>query len=90
MDIYLTVPDYRQRGLNVAIGQRDAGTRYVAEVATYRDENTGSSEKPVQIARKNQFPHQLQLCLSGMCAHKIGSLPTKSATEPRSGQAASP
>ena len=53
MDIYLTVPDYRQRGLNVAIGQRDAGTRYVAEVATYRDENTGSSEKPVQIARKN-------------------------------------
>ena len=53
LDVYLTVPDYRQRGLNVAIGKRDAGTRYVAEVATYRDENTGSSEKPVQIARKN-------------------------------------
>ncbi len=53
MDVYLTVPDYRQRGLNVAIGQRDAGTRYVAEVATYRDENTGSTEKPVQVARKN-------------------------------------
>jgi len=53
MDVYLTCPDYRQRGLNVAIGQRDAGTRYVAEVATYRDENTGSGEKPVQIARKN-------------------------------------
>ena len=53
MDVYLTVPDYRQRGLNVAIGQRDAGTRYVAEVASYRDENTGSGEKPVQIARKN-------------------------------------
>jgi len=53
LDVYLTVPDYRQRGLNVAIGQREAGTRYVAEVATYRDENTGASEKPVQIARKN-------------------------------------
>ena len=53
MDVYLTCPDYRQRGLNVAIGQRDAGTRYVAEVATYRDENTGSGEKPVQLARKN-------------------------------------
>ena len=53
MDVYLTCPDYRQRGLNVAIGKRDAGTRYVAEVATYRDENTGSGEKPVQIARKN-------------------------------------
>ena len=53
MDVYLTVPDYRQRGLNVAIGQRDAATRYVAEVATFRDENTGIGEKPVQIARKN-------------------------------------
>ena len=53
LDIYLTVPDYRQRGLNVAVGQRDTGARYVAEVATFRDENTGSSEKPVQVARKN-------------------------------------
>jgi type VI secretion system protein ImpJ len=53
LDIYLTVPDYRQRGLNVAIGQKDAGTRYIAEVASFRDENTGSSEKPVQVARKN-------------------------------------
>lgn len=53
LDIYLTVPDYRQRGLNVSTGQRDSGARYVAEVATFRDENTGNSEKPVQIARKN-------------------------------------
>ena len=53
MDVYLTVPDYRQRGLNVAINQRDAATRYIAEVATFRDENTGVGEKPVQLARKN-------------------------------------
>jgi type VI secretion system protein ImpJ len=53
LDVYLTVPDYRQRGLNVAIGQRDSGARYMAEVATFRDENTGSTEKPVQVARKN-------------------------------------
>jgi type VI secretion system protein ImpJ len=53
LDVYLTVPDYRQRGLNVAIGQRDSGARYSAEVATFRDENTGSTEKPVQVARKN-------------------------------------
>jgi type VI secretion system protein ImpJ len=53
LDVYLTVPDYRQRGLNVAVGQRDTGARYVAEVATFRDENTGSGEKPVQVARKN-------------------------------------
>lgn len=53
LDVYLTVPDHRRRGLNVTIGQRDPGTRYVAEVATFRDENTGVGEKPVQIARKN-------------------------------------
>jgi type VI secretion system protein ImpJ len=53
LDVYLTVPDYRLRGLNVAIGQRDGGTRYIAEVATFRDENTGTTEKPVQVARKN-------------------------------------
>jgi type VI secretion system protein ImpJ len=28
-------------------------TRYLAEVASFRDENTGASEKPVQLARKN-------------------------------------
>ena len=53
LDIYLTVPDYRQRGLNVAVGQKESGARYVAEVATFRDENTGNAEKPVQVARKN-------------------------------------
>jgi type VI secretion system protein ImpJ len=53
LDVYLTVPDYRQRGQNIAIGQRDSGARYVAEVSTFRDENTGITEKPVQVARKN-------------------------------------
>ncbi len=53
LDIFLTVPDYRQRGQNIAIGERDTGARYVSEFATFRDENTGDNEKPVQIARKN-------------------------------------
>src|SRR5580700_4458333 len=53
LDVYLTVPNYRQRGQNIAIGQRDSGARYVAEVAAFRDENTGITEKPVQVARKN-------------------------------------
>src|SRR5580700_8746137 len=53
LDVYLTVPNYRQRGQNIAIGQRDSGARYVAEVSTFRDENTGITEKPVQVARKN-------------------------------------
>ena len=51
-DIYLTVPDYRLRGVNVS-GTSDASSRYVAEATTIRDENTGIGEKPLQVARKN-------------------------------------
>ena len=53
VDVYLAIPDYRQRGLNVALAQRNGDTRYLAEVTAFRDENTGISEKPVQVARKN-------------------------------------
>jgi type VI secretion system protein ImpJ len=53
LDIYLAVPQYRERGLNVASGARQGGARYRAEVELFRDENTGLSEKPVQVARKN-------------------------------------
>ena len=53
LDVYLAIPDYRQRGLNVALVQRNGDTRYLAEVTAFRDENTGVSEKPVQVARKN-------------------------------------
>jgi type VI secretion system protein ImpJ len=52
LDVYLTVPDYRQRGLNVSAGP-DGSSRYLVEVTTFRDENTGAGEKPLQIARKN-------------------------------------
>jgi type VI secretion system protein ImpJ len=52
-DIYLAIPHHRERGLNVSIAERNADTRYVSEVVNLRDENTGSSEKPVQLARKN-------------------------------------
>ncbi len=51
--VYLTVPRYRDRGFNVASARRDAETRYRAEVEMVRDENTGQSEKPVMVARKN-------------------------------------
>ena len=53
LDIYLTVPDYKDKGLNVAGLGRTAGSRYLAEIATVRDDNTGTGEKPIQIARKN-------------------------------------
>lgn len=53
LDIHLAVPQYQERGLNVASTARDGGARYRAEIELFRDENTGLSEKPVQIARKN-------------------------------------
>ena len=53
LDIYLTVPDYKDKGLNVAAPGQSASSRYVAEITAVRDENTGTGEKPVQIARKN-------------------------------------
>jgi len=53
VDVYLTIPSYRDRGFNVASARRDAETRYRAEVEMIRDENTGQSEKPVMVARKN-------------------------------------
>jgi type VI secretion system protein ImpJ len=53
LDVYLAVPEYRQRGLNVSLSQKNTGTRYVAALEMFRDENTGVTEKPVQVARKN-------------------------------------
>jgi len=53
LELFLAVPQYRERGLNVATSARQGGARYRAEIELFRDENTGLSEKPVQIARKN-------------------------------------
>lgn len=53
IDIYLTVPDYRQKGRNVSSASQGTGSRYFSETTAMRDENTGAGEKPIQIARKN-------------------------------------
>lgn len=53
LDVFLAVPEYNERGLNVASSRHGAATRYRAEYEMFRDENTGTSEKPVQVARKN-------------------------------------
>ena len=45
LDLYLAVPQYRERGLNVATSARDGGARYRAEIEVFRDENTGLAEK---------------------------------------------
>lgn len=54
LDVFLCIPEPRIPGLNIALpGAKDAGTRYYSEVAMLRDENNGTNEKPVQVARKN-------------------------------------
>jgi type VI secretion system protein ImpJ len=50
---YLAIPEYRYGGHNVSGPLRDRDTRYRAEELLRRDETTGLSEKPIQIARKN-------------------------------------
>ncbi|MGD8320713.1 MAG: type VI secretion system baseplate subunit TssK [Gemmatimonadota bacterium] len=47
---YLAVPEERPGGRNVS---DRVDTRYRSEVVMRRDENTGQSEKPVQLAQKN-------------------------------------
>jgi type VI secretion system protein ImpJ len=53
LGVFLSIPHYREQGMNVATALRDLDTRYRAEVEMIRDENTGQSEKPVMMARKN-------------------------------------
>ncbi len=53
LDVFLALPEYRDCGLNVSLSQKNIAARYVAELEMFRDENTGTGEKPVQLARKN-------------------------------------
>lgn len=53
LDVYLAIPHFRDRGLNVSLAQSKTDTRYLSEVSMLRDENTGLAERPVQMARKN-------------------------------------
>ena len=53
LDVFLAIPRYREQGLNVANPERRVEARYRAEIEMVRDENTGQSERPVVLARKN-------------------------------------
>src|SRR6266700_1980796 len=53
LDVFLAIPHFRDRGLNVSMPQTKADTRYLSEIAMLRDENSGLAERPVQVARKN-------------------------------------
>jgi len=53
LDVYFAIPPWRDGGLNIAAPRMGADTRYSPQLISLRDENTGLSEKPVMIARKN-------------------------------------
>jgi type VI secretion system protein ImpJ len=53
VDVFLAIPQYHDRGINVTMGQKTGDTRYQAEIALRRDENSGLAERPVQVAKKN-------------------------------------
>jgi type VI secretion system protein ImpJ len=57
---YIAIPQYLQGGMNVSLQRGRVSTRYLAQLQMTRDENSGSNEKPVQVARKN-----LQLLCEG-------------------------
>src|SRR5262249_13975574 len=53
LDVYLTLPDRRPRGRNVAVLSNEASTRYIAEVKNVVDQTSGQEEKAVQLCAKN-------------------------------------
>lgn len=52
-EIFLALPLYREKTMNVAMGADAPDTRYRSTVRTFRDENNGIIEKPVHVANKN-------------------------------------
>lgn len=50
---YLAVPQYLQGGMNVSLNRDQVSTRFLAHMVMLRDENTGTGERPIQVARKN-------------------------------------
>jgi len=53
LDVFLAVPHYRLKGVNIMAPGSPANTRFVAEVSMIRDEARASIEKPVQVAQKS-------------------------------------
>jgi type VI secretion system protein ImpJ len=51
--LHLGVPEHRDGGQNVALADDDRIARMRSEVVMRRDENTGLSEKPLQIGKRN-------------------------------------
>ncbi len=75
---YLAVPEERPGGRNVS---DDVGTRFRSEVILRRDENTGQSEKPVQVAHKN-----LKILMEGEATEGHSVLPLARVVRAGSGE----
>lgn len=67
---YLVIPEYRLGAQNVSGKDEERSARYWTEVVTRRDENTGRSEKPIQLARKN-----FRLAVEGESLEGTSALP---------------
>jgi type VI secretion system protein ImpJ len=50
---YLAIPQYLQGGMNISLAQGRVSTRFLAHMQMVRDENTGATERPIQVAQKN-------------------------------------
>jgi len=70
LDVFLAIPENRQGGYSISSDQAEASTRFRAEVVMRRDENTGLSEKPIQVAQKN-----FRLVVEGEALDGTSSLP---------------
>jgi len=68
--VHLAVPEYRPGGRNVSASGEAGQARWRAEEALYRDEVTGLTERPVQLARTN-----LRLLLDGESLEGYTTLP---------------
>ena len=80
MEVHLAVPKTRPGERNVSSGTGRKSTRWVAEVAMLRDANTGTSEKPVQLGRKN-----FRLVAEGESLEGMESLPVARVRRPAAG-----
>ncbi len=53
LKLYLAIPERRVGGYNVSVDRENGSTRYLADDILRRDENTGTSERPILVAEKN-------------------------------------
>ena len=67
---YLAVPEYRPGARNVARSRDQVATRWIADEILARDETTGLTERPIQVA-----PPNLRLLLEGESIEGYTTLP---------------